>query len=92
MRLTDGELIAGRSMTNVGAITEELIAWYVELGKEALVVAGDTYVKRFADNLTVSIEPENQLVIITGVYPIVTHAGEIDYTIQTVTNYGQAAV
>ena len=92
MRLTDGELIAGRSMTNEASIKEELIAWYVELGDNALVVKSDDYIKRFADNCTVSVEAENQLVIITGVYPILTHAGEIDYTIQTVTNYGQAAV
>ena len=92
MRLTDGELIAGRSMTNEASIKEELIAWYVELGDNALVVKSDDYIKRFADSCTVSVEAENQLVIITGVYPILTHAGEIDYTIQTVTNYGQAAV
>lgn len=89
VRLTSGILITGRSMVNVETIREEIIKWYIELGDNALVVAGGDAVQKFEENLFVSISPENQLVVVTGIFPIVTHVGEIDFTIQISTNYGE---
>lgn len=91
MRLTGGQIVIGRSMTNAAAIREELVKWYAELAAQAIVVGGDEYIDLFAKRLTVSIVPEDQNVIITAVYPIVTHVGQVDFTIQTTVDYSQSA-
>jgi hypothetical protein len=91
MRLTGGALVIGRSMTNATLLKEELIGWYSELAKQAIVLDGGEYIASFAKKLTVSIVPEDQNVIIAGVYPIVTHDGAVYFTIQTVVDYSQSA-
>ena len=83
-RLTQGDLIAGRSIENPASIKSKIISIYKTLADLALTQAGDEAVQFFSDNTTVEITDDNlstRSVTITGVLPIVTQLGTINYNL-----------
>ncbi|WP_434779272.1 hypothetical protein [Neisseria sp. Ec49-e6-T10] len=86
-RMTNGELISGRSMVNEQMVREWNLIVYRELADLALVTSGADAEKAFLRLLTITFSPQNQQITQTGTYEMVTHVGRIDYTIKTVFNY-----
>lgn len=83
-RLTQGDLVAGRSMENPASIKQELMSIYRDLADLVLVQAGSDAEAFFSDNTTVEITGGslvNRGVTINGVLPIVTQLGTIDYNL-----------
>jgi hypothetical protein len=90
-RLTEGDLIAGRSMANAESIKAELIKIYKTLSTLALTQAGSTAEKYFSDNTSVTVSLADRSATITGPLPIVTQLGTINYSLQlsfTITGTG----
>lgn len=81
-RLTEGDLIAGRSMTNADAIKAELLRIYRTLSGLALTQAGREASAFFAANTTVTTELSTGLATIDGPLPIVTQLRGINYALQ----------
>ena len=81
-RLTEGDLIPGRSMANAQSIKAELLRIYRILAGQALTQAGDTAEKYFSDNTVVTITLATGVATITGPLPIVTQLGQLDYSLQ----------
>lgn len=81
-RLTEGDLIPGRSMANAQSIKAELLRIYRILSGQALTQAGDTAEKYFSDNTTVTISLATGTATIAGPLPIVTQLRQIDYSLQ----------
>ena len=81
-RLTEGDLIPGRSMANAESIKAFLLKVYRSLSQQALTQAGSTAEGYFARNTTVSLDLASRTVTITSKLPIVTQLGEINYPLQ----------
>jgi hypothetical protein len=88
-RLTEGDLKAGRSINNEESIRAKLIEVYQELSDLALVQSGQQAVNFFSENTTVDINLAQRSVTITGVLPIVTQLGTIDYSLALSFDIGQ---
>lgn len=80
-RLTQGDLIADRSIENEASIKEQLMKIYRVLADLVLVQAGSDAERYFSDNTTVTIDLVTRSVSIVGVLPIVTQIGTIDYNL-----------
>lgn len=81
-RLTEGDLIAGRSMANAESIKAELLRIYKTLSEDALTQAGDDAEKYFSNNTTVTVDLSTGSVTINGPLPIVTQLRQVDYSLQ----------
>lgn len=81
-RLTEGDLIPGRSMANDESIKAELLRIYRVLAGLALVQAGDDAEKYFSDNTVVTVSLATGTATITGPLPIVTQLRVLDYALQ----------
>lgn len=81
-RLTEGDLIPGRSMANAESIKAELLRIYRVLAGQALTQAGDDAEKYFSDNTTVTVSLATGTATITGPLPIVTQLRQLDYALQ----------
>jgi len=83
-RLTEGDLVGGRSMANVNSIKAFIGVLYQDLAGPdfVLVQAGENAIKFFKDNLTVTIDLETGTVRIFARVPIVTQLREFIGDIQ----------
>lgn len=81
-RLTEGDLIPGRSMANAQSIKAKLLEIYRTLSGLALTQAGDAAEKYFSDNTTVTINLATGTATIAGPLPIVTQLRQLDYALQ----------
>lgn len=83
-RLTEGNLVAGRSMANAESIKAQLLKIYKFLsGTEAtLTQAGREAESFFNQNTTVTTNLATRLATISGPLPIVTQLGNINYSLQ----------
>lgn len=81
-RLTEGSLIAGRSMANAESIKAELLRIYKVLSGLALTQAGSEGESFFNENTTVTIVLADREATINGPLPIVTQLGVINYSLQ----------
>ena len=81
-RLTEGDLIAGRSMANAESIKAELLRIYRTLAGLALTQAGREAESFFATNTTVTVDLSTGLVTVSGPLPIVTQLRGINYSLQ----------
>lgn len=91
-RLTEGDLIQGRSIENPASIKQQLMSIYRFLADLVLVQAGTEAETFFSDNTTVEITGgslSNRGVTINGVLPIVTQLGTIDYNLSLAFTIGQ---
>ena len=91
-RLTEGDLIAGRSIENAASIKEQLIQVYTLLAQSALVQAGSTAAAFFRDNTTVTVNLATRTVDIGGPLPIVTQIGTINYNLYLSFTVGQTGL
>ncbi len=80
-RLTDGDLVANRSIENEASIKAILLQIYGTLAELVLVQAGNDATSYFRDNTTVEVTLSQRLVTINGPLPIVTQIGQIDYNL-----------
>lgn len=81
-RLTEGDLIPGRSMANAASIKAQLLSIYRTLSGQALTQAGDAAEKYFSDNTTVTVNLATGTATIAGPLPIVTQLRQLDYALQ----------
>jgi phage tail sheath gpL-like len=83
-RLTNGDLIGGRTMANESSIRAYLIELYTDLSGQDFVLtqAGEDALTFFKNNLTVTVDLANGSVTETMKTPIVTQLREIVQTIQ----------
>jgi len=88
-RLTEGDLIPGRSMANEESIKAELLRIYRVLANAALTQAGREAESYFASETTVSVTLATRTVTIAGPLPIVTQLGTINYSLQFAFTVGQ---
>ena len=81
-RLTEGALVAGRSVANAESITANLTSIYKELAGPAftLVQAGRDAEQFFFRNLTVTVSLSDGSVTITGELPLVTQVRQFTAT------------
>jgi phage tail sheath gpL-like len=77
-RLTEGDLISGRTMANEAKITASLVGYYNTLSgvDYVLAEAGETALQFFKDNLTVTIDKSQGKVTITEKIVIVTQVDQ----------------
>jgi phage tail sheath gpL-like len=90
-RLTEGDLIPGRSMANAESIKAELLRIYRVLSTLALTQAGREAEGYFSANTTVTVSLAERKATINGPLPIVTQLGTINYSLQlsfTITGTG----
>lgn len=90
-RLTEGDLIPGRSMANAESIKAELLRIYRVLSNLALTQAGQQAESYFSQNTTVTVSLAERKVTIVGPLPIVTQLGTINYALSlsfTITGSG----
>jgi len=90
-RLTEGDLIPGRSMANAESIKAELLRIYRVLADLALTQAGREAESFFSTNTTVTVSLAERKATIVGPLPIVTQLGLINYSLQlsfTITGTG----
>lgn len=90
-RLTEGDLIPGRSMANAESIKAELLRIYKTLSGLALTQAGRAAESYFAQNTVVTVSLADRKATVTGLLPIVTQLGTINYSLQlsfTITGTG----
>ena len=80
-RLTQGDLIPGRSIENAASIKSKLVSIIKVLQDLALVQAGSAATTYFAENTTVTVSLATRTVTITGPLPIVTQIGTINYNL-----------
>lgn len=85
-RMTEGELVAGLSMENEESLMEKYVIFYQELAENGLVVKGDEAVKLLRQNTRFVFTPSKTSISMTGRNTIVSHVGEIDYTLQITQN------
>jgi len=81
-RLTQGAVIAGRSMANQATVEAYCGKLYGELAKQAILQAGETAQKYFSKNLVVTLNLSTGTVTVTGQLPIVTQLRIINVTFQ----------
>jgi phage tail sheath gpL-like len=86
-RLTNGTLVAGRSIENEQSIRMEFAKLYKELSLLVLTVAGEEAQKFFLENLTVTIDLASRSVTAIYQLPIVTQMGRIDAVSQLNFNF-----
>lgn len=77
-RLTQGDLVPGRSIENENSIRADLLDTYKVLADAVLVQAGQAAVKYFSDNTTIAIDLATGTVTINGPLPIVTQLREVN--------------
>lgn len=90
-RLTEGDLIPGRSMANAESIKAELLRIYRVLSDLAMTQAGREAESYFTQNTTVTVSLADRKATINGPLPIVTQLGTINYSLQlsfTITGTG----
>lgn len=83
-RLTQGDLIAGRSIENTISIKSKLLEIYSLLASLSLTQSGTDAVNFFSENTTVTVTGDslsNRSVTIVGQLPIVTQLGTINYSL-----------
>ena len=83
-RLTEGDLVAGRTLANEAKIRAAMTKYYSTLSGADYVLteAGPTALKYFKDNLTVTINKVAQSATITAKVPIVTQLRAISLSLQ----------
>lgn len=81
-RLTEGDLIPGRSMANAESIKAELLRIYRVLANLALTQAGREAESFFSTNTSVIVSLADRKATISGPLPIVTQLGTILYSLQ----------
>jgi hypothetical protein len=86
-RMTNGDLIEGRSMTNKALVEVFLSNIYQELAELALVTSGADALKSFQKFLKVEIDTNNQAINVNCVVEIVTHVGNVTMNLSVTTNY-----
>ena len=80
-RLTEGDLVAGISMTNAGDIKAKLLKYYKQLSAVGLVQAGSDAEKNFSQKTVVTVDLAAGSVTIYGPLTIVTAARRFDYSL-----------
>lgn len=80
-RLTEGDIVQGRAMTNEPSIKGTLLDIYRVLANAALVQAGSEAEAFFSANTTVAVSLATRTVTINGPLPIVTQLGTINYNL-----------
>lgn len=88
-RLTEGNIVEGRAMTNELGIKGELLNIYRVLAGQALTQAGADAEAFFSANTTVEISLATRTVTINGPLPIVTQLGTINYNLSLAFTVGQ---
>jgi phage tail sheath gpL-like len=86
-RMTNGDLIEGRSMTNKALVEVFLSNIYQEIAELALVTSGADALKSFQKFLKVEIDTNNQAINVNCVVEIVTHVGNVTMNLSVTTNY-----
>lgn len=89
-RLTEGDLVADRSITNETQIKSNYLRLYKILSGPnfTLTQAGDVAEKYFSDNLTISVNLATGVVTSNGKLPIVTQVRAFNITFQMSFNFG----
>ncbi|QDP65945.1 MAG: tail sheath protein [Prokaryotic dsDNA virus sp.] len=80
-RLTQGDLVPGRSIENENSIRADLLDIYQVLAANVLVQAGQAAVKYFSDNTTIDVTLATGSVAINGPLPIVTQIRDVNYNL-----------
>ena len=80
-RLTEGDLVDGRSIENAASVKEQLMQIYKFLADNVLVQAGNEATSFFRENTSVTVSLVDRLVTIEGPLPIVTQIGTINYNL-----------
>lgn len=88
-RLTEGNIVEGRAMTNELGIKGELLNIYRVLANNALTQAGSDAEAFFSANTTVEVSLATRTVTINGPLPIVTQLGTINYNLSLAFTVGQ---
>lgn len=86
-RMTNGDLVFGRSMINRESVEEFLDNKFKEYGAKTWVTAGDEALEKFQARRFVTLTPSEQLIKIEAEYEIVTHVGSVSFTLRTTTQY-----
>jgi len=83
-RLTDGDLVAGRSITNARQLRSRFEGLFKELGGEdyVLVQSGDVAEQFFSDNLSVTVDVAAGSATFAGQLPIVTQLRSFSISFQ----------
>jgi len=81
-RLTEGDLVPGRSMANAESIKSELLRIYRRLADIALTQSGREAESFFSQNTIVTVNLSTRSVTISGPLPIVTQFGVATYDLQ----------
>lgn len=85
-RMTEGEMVVGLSMVNARGLMEKYVIFYQELAEQGIVVKGNEAIKLLRKYTTFNVIPSKTNVSMTGRNTIVTHIGEVDYTLQITQN------
>lgn len=85
--MTNGDIVAGRSMVNVVAVREICISIFQELGQLALLTAGGRALEQFEKRLDVKFDTKKGLISINAECEIVTHVGEVIFNLRITTQY-----
>ncbi|MEM7522562.1 MAG: hypothetical protein AAF360_02150 [Pseudomonadota bacterium] len=88
-RLTEGDLIADRSIANDASIKAECLRIYRILAGQALVQAGEEAEEFFNENTNVTINLATRSASIAGPLAIVTQLGVINYALQLTFTVGE---
>lgn len=88
-RLTEGNIVEGRAMTNALGIKGELLNIYRTLANQALVQAGPEAEAFFSAQTVVEVSLNGRSATITGPLPIVTQLGTINYALSLSFEVGQ---
>lgn len=81
-RLTDGDLLQGRSMENSASIEAVVQGLFADLKEAALIRKGREADALISDSLTVTLDLANRKATISSVLPIVTQLETINTTLQ----------
>jgi phage tail sheath gpL-like len=83
-RLTEGDLVARRAMTNKEQIKGNYLSIFKRLGGQDYVLcqAGKDAEKYFYDNLVIDVDMANGKITSTGMLPIVTQVRQFNMTFQ----------
>lgn len=83
-RLTDGSLPPNFSITNAADVRGEVLKIYNELADQVIVQRGTAALKKFKDNLVITIDEIQGLITISMLDPVVTQVRKIDVTMQLI--------
>jgi phage tail sheath gpL-like len=81
-RLTNGEIVAGRSIDNAESIKAHYMGVYRDLSELALVEKGAEAEQFVSENTTVTVNKATRLASVNSVLPIITGLGRMDYVLQ----------